>query len=296
MPADLTLETLRAALIARFPELAGSRFTLLTAGWDSVAVDVDDRLIFRFPRSEQAIDSMTREASLLAIVGPHLTMAVPQLEIFPEPPFFSKHAKLPGDHLVTSEYDTLPEPTRDQLAADMALLYAELHALDPARMAKAGAAHTKPWPPDDYLADALRLLPPSLHAYAREIVAGSAELPPDPPGEIYGYFDGHGWNMAFDHACQRLNGVYDFADSRIGPLHHEFIYSSLISADLTARIIRHYESLTGRTLDRRRIRLATGMLLLGELAAQRDELEPGWQEARIKAVADWQAAEKRTSW
>src|SRR5919106_64050 len=62
-----------------------------------------------------------------------------------------------------------------------------------------------------------------------------------PYGTTYGFFDGHGWNMAFDHTTNRLNGVYDFADSGFGPLHQEFIYTNLIARDLTARIVAEYE-------------------------------------------------------
>ncbi len=44
---------------------------------------------------------------------------------------------------------------------------------------------------------------------------------------VFGYFDGHGWNMAFDHEQGVLNGVYDFADAAIGPRSREFVYSNL---------------------------------------------------------------------
>jgi hypothetical protein len=47
-------KTLRAAITGSFPELSDSEFAFLTAGWDCVAVDVDDRLIFKFPRHDAA--------------------------------------------------------------------------------------------------------------------------------------------------------------------------------------------------------------------------------------------------
>ncbi len=75
-------------------------------------------------------------------------------------------------------------------------------------------------------------------------------LPPDPHGQTYGFFDGHGWNMAFDRVRGRLNGIYDFADSGFGPVHQEFIYSNFISPDLTERIAAAYEKASGRTLDK----------------------------------------------
>src|SRR3546814_17924439 len=87
------------------------------------------------------------------------------------------------------------------------------------------------------------ILPAALLPYADRTVSAWRDLPPDPYGTTYGFFDGHGWNMAFDHVSNRLNGVYDFADSGFGALHQEFIYSNWISPDLTARTIAEYEAL-----------------------------------------------------
>lgn len=118
-------------------------------------------------------------------------------------------------------------------------------------------------------------------------------MPPDPYGNVYGFFDGHGWNMAFDHAQARLNGIYDFADSGFGPLHQEFIYSNFISHDLTARIVSAYEMLTGRRLDRRRIAILTGFHRLSELAELADD--PANVEQMIQSAATWAAAADRVA-
>jgi hypothetical protein len=119
---------------------------------------------------------------------------------------------------------------------------------------------------------------------AERTVAAWQDLPPDPDGTVYGFFDGHGWNMAFDHHRQQLNGIYDFAGSGFGDLHQEFIYTSFIAPDLTARIITAYEALTGRALDRQRIALLTGVHRLAELAD-----DPVHLPAMIRHVADWSA-------
>jgi hypothetical protein len=85
MTAEKILKPFREAVVRAFPELAGSAFTLLTQGWDSIAVDVDGRLIFKFPRHEAARKSLVREASLLRVIRPAVTMPVPDLAIHPGP-------------------------------------------------------------------------------------------------------------------------------------------------------------------------------------------------------------------
>lgn len=91
--------------------------------------------------------------------------------------------------------------------------------------------------------------------------------------------------MAFDHANNRLNGIYDFADSGFGDLHQDFVYSNWIASDLTARIIRRYEALTGRNLDRSRIHLLSGVLRLSELAEYADDSQ--YAPSMVETVRNW---------
>ncbi|WP_411034400.1 phosphotransferase family protein [Shinella sp. BYT-45] len=282
------LDPFRDAIVAVHPELAGAAFEPLPGGWHSRAVAVDGRLVFKFPRGEVAERALCREAAILAAVRPHVSMRVPDLRLHEGPPLFSEHVIIPGGHLETAGYEALAEPARQALGEAMARFYAELHVLDRTAMEAAGARPVERWlDAGTIAARALPLLPENLHAFANEVIAGWRSLPPDPYGEIYGFFDGHGWNMAFDAAAGRLNGIYDFADSGFGPLHQDFIYSNFISPDLTARIVDGYERLTRRRLDRARIRLLTGVHRLWELAALADA--PEHHAAMVDSVAAWAA-------
>jgi hypothetical protein len=287
MTSGMILDTLRAAITRSFPELSNAQFASIVS-WDSVAVDVDNRPIFKFPRHARAERRLVVEASLLAVIRPAVTMPVPDLSLYPGPPLFSRHIKLKGKHLLTRQYELLPVGARQQLAADMALFYAELHSLDARDMEAGGAGPIKPWlRPGDILRRIWPLVPSRLRGYAEQFIAAWQQLPPDPYGTTYGFFDGHDWNMAFDHTRNRLNGIYEFADSGFGPLHQEFIYSNWIAPDLTARIIAEYEVLTGRALDRQRIDLLSGVLRLSELAEYADDGEHA--PAMVKNVAAWAA-------
>jgi len=281
---ESNLVELREAIIASFPELRSCRFSLHTIGWDSFAVDVDDRLIFKFPRHAEAERRLRAEAGILAAVRPAVTMPLPKLQLFEGPPFFSQHVKLKGEHLLAAQYEKLPCKARERLAADVALFFAELHALDDAMMTAAGAGPIGSWlPPDDILREAWPLLPPELRGYAERTIKVWQDLDADPHGKPYGHFDSHGWNMAFDHSEQRLNGIYDFGDSGFGDLHKEFIHPSWIAPDFVERLAMEYERLTGRVIDLRRVKLICGVLRLSELGGA----EPARAEAMVKSVADW---------
>ncbi|UXN73682.1 aminoglycoside phosphotransferase family protein [Devosia sp. A8/3-2] len=284
--ALLSSDQLRDIIVADHPDTNGGRFSLLTEGWDSVAVDVDDRLIFKFPHEPRAEAALMMEARLLEVIRPAVDMPVPELTIHHTPLIYSRHAKLAGEHLLTEHYGQLGEAERERLADILGLFYAQLHAIDPARLRAAGAGPIEAIASADTIAaGAMPLLPDALRAVAERALTGWAALTPDPYGQTYGFFDGHGWNMAFDHASATLNGLYDFADSGFGPLHEEFIYSSFVSADLTERIVRRYEIETGKRLDRERIHLTTGAHRLWELAREADN--PEMHAMMIEAVEAW---------
>ncbi|QDZ09437.1 phosphotransferase family protein [Devosia ginsengisoli] len=270
MPAsEFTLEGLRDIIVGRFPELADERCIMISEGWDSVAVDVGDRIIFKFPRHPHGEAALRREVAILGLVGAAVSMRVPVLGLFETPRIFSRHDKIPGEHLVTTQYDALDERSRQRLGEVMGQFYAELHRIELADATASGALPVETWlGAEEILRRIQPVLPQALRPFAETTMARWAELAPEPLGMTYGFFDGHGWNMAFDHAAGRLNGIYDFADSGIGPRHQEFIYSNLISADLTARIITAYEGHTGLSIDRDRVDLLTAVHRLWELAME----------------------------
>ncbi len=294
------LAAFRAAILAAEPARADARVTLLPGGYDSVGVDVDDRVVFRFPRHAAAAESLAREARVLAVLRPALAGAgvavpVPDLAFHPGPPAFTRHAKLRGRHLLAEDYARLLPAARARLADDLARFLAALHDLDRAPLAAAGAAPVRAWPD----ADAIRrriapVLPAELRRYADATLAAWQALPggpgADPHGEVFGFFDLHGWNMAFDPAphCPaqaRLTGIYDFGDAGFGPLHRDFVSPSLIARDLTQRLIRAYEAVSRRAIDRRRVDLLTGVHRLVELAEAADD--PAQCQRVLPFIVDW---------
>jgi hypothetical protein len=287
MPASpFALETLASVITGCFPEHRGSRFTLLSEGWDSVAVDVDDAVIFKFPRHPRGEAALRREVAILDIVAPVVSLPVPRLTLFDVPQTFSRHAKIAGEHLLSADYERLDETARQHLGEALGLFYAQLHTIPPAVATAAGAVAADAWlSAEEIRKRAWPVLPERFRCFAETTLAGWADLSPDPLGDTYGFFDGHGWNMAFDHAAGRLNGVYDFADSGIGPLHQEFIYSNLVSADLTARITDVYERETGRVIDRTRVDLLTATHRLWELAEEAHL--PDHIDGLVTAIAAW---------
>ena len=257
------------------------------SGWDSVAIAAGERM-FKFPRHAEALAALRREIAILEQVAPVSPLRVPSMILHDGARPFSEHVLIPGDHLLKAGYERLDPPRRDALADALAGFHAAIHRLDPARMRAIGAGPVEAWlPPEAVERFALPALPAAWRGPAAAIVAAYADLPPDPAGEVYGHFDAHGWNMAFDSPAGRLNGLYDFADSGIGPLHREFICSSFVSRDLTERIIGRYERHATRSIDRGRVGCLTGYHRLWELAVAVRDGGPA-DDMRASAL-DWLA-------
>lgn len=265
-PESADLARYRALIISRLPHLAGARFVTLAEGWDSVALEYDG-LIFKFPRHPAAAERLRREVALLGFLRPRITMPLPQPVLYDGEEPFSVHRAIPGEKLLADDYLMLGEGSRNALAMRMAQLYAELHRLPLARLQQVGAVAVDPWmSPNEILERALPRLPRGYKGWARKVVSAYRKLTIVGDELVFGYFDGHGWNMAFDFTTATLNGVYDFGDSGFGSRHRDLSYSNWISADLTLRIIDRYEELTQFEVNRDQVMLYTSALRLAELA------------------------------
>jgi aminoglycoside phosphotransferase (APT) family kinase protein len=262
----------REAIATVRPELASAPLVLHTRGWDSDAVEAGGR-IFKFPKRPEAVERLRLEARILALVGPRVPIRVPRMQLHERPTLFSEHEAIRGTIIETAGYEALSEAQKQAMAEALAGFYAALHAI-PVAEARAIAVPPKPeWPTSETVLPALRTrLPDTMMPFVGRAFAAYEKLPPEE--DIFGYFDGHGWNMAFDSARGVLNGLYDFADAGIGPRSRDFTYSNLTSGELTERIVAAYRRMTGKAIDLRTVAVRTAVQGLCELAEAEGEIEP----------------------
>ena len=272
--ARADVEILRARVTAHIPQLACLPFRVLSSGWDSDAVVADERLVFKFPRHTAAETRLRREASLLQLVREHSTLPVPDISLIEADPVFSCHAIIRGNQLLPEHYDGLPETKRDRLASDVARFLVSLHAIPVTTALAAGAVEVAAFAPVQSVGDiAQSLAPADGGADALRVVADYQCLLTDPLGKVFGHFDCHGWNMAYEAERRVLSGIFDFGDSGIGEAHREFVYPSLLSPEHAFRVLGHYERWSGRSVDRNRVATLIGYHRLMEMAEYRNNPE-----------------------
>lgn len=267
--AERAIPTLRALIRAAHPDLAGRPIRIPPQGWDCLAFDVGDEAILKLPRDRGAERRLAREARVLAALRPRVRLAVPDLAFLDDPLPHTRHAKIPGEVLPPPAYAALDPRARDGLAEDLAGLLADLHAIPPGEMAEAGAGPVEAWlSPGEIARRTAPLLGDGLRARVGAWLAAWEAAGPDPLGEVFGHFDAQGCNLAFDAGAGRLNGLFGFGGSGLGPVHREFVAPALLGDDVVRRLVPRYERASGRRLDRRRVALLDGVHRLAGLARE----------------------------
>ena len=127
-------------------------------------------------------------------------------------------------------------------------------------------------------------IPAELQGFADRIMAAWQTL--DANTLVFGQFDTHGWNMAFDIETGELNGVFDFADGGVGPLALDLSYPSFISPDLTTRVTKRYRQRCGRPVELKDVLTAHAMLRLVEALQSPDDGDVQWRFAAWRQVFD----------
>lgn len=130
----------------QFPVLRPVRLETLGVGWDNIAFQVNQRLVFRFPRRKLGGELMAREVRVLPRLAPHLPLPIPVPEYLGQPegeyPYpFAGYRLVPGTPACRLAW------TDDQRAAAAVPLARFLAALHTISVDDA----TRAWAPDDNL-------------------------------------------------------------------------------------------------------------------------------------------------
>lgn len=243
-------------LIARcLPDFSFSKARILPAGQFNTVLCLDERWIFRFPKSPQAAADLTHELDILPRLQDKLPLPIPQPQFCARDDaghvLFMGYVMLPGEPLLRQRYAELRAEERviDGIARDLSEFLLSLHAIPSAQfgLGAQGDDARATWA--QYLCDFRDQLFPHMREDARQAVErafaaalSDADLWRYEPCLIHGDF-GAG-NILF-HAG-RVSGIVDF--SFCGPGDPAQDLGALIASygeNFAERIFRHYPALRG---------------------------------------------------
>jgi aminoglycoside 2''-phosphotransferase len=213
----------RQRVLQIIPDL---RISSVRPGDDGLVHDVlivNEELVFRFAREETGRRALEREARLLALVRPRVSLPVP--EVIQHQPDCIVYRFIPGVPLDRRRLLAQDAVTRKVLLEQLGTFLHQLHSL-PGESGEAvsGPADTSPGMQDEYqeLYQALeRELLPLMMVWARDWVRelfrpaldGDLDLT-YAPAVIHG--DLTPYHLCFDPGSRRLSGVIDFGNAGPG--------------------------------------------------------------------------------
>ena len=145
---------LRRSIAAWLPVAAGAELLPLAEGWNCAALNLGGRVIVKRPKRAEAEAGLQREAEVLALVRPQVSLPLPDLHLI-EDPLLSWHETIPGERLEAAGYGALSLVQRADLAVRLALFHAEVH-----RVTVPCAGPAQAWAAPARLAEVVPLLPP----------------------------------------------------------------------------------------------------------------------------------------
>ncbi|MEO7913014.1 MAG: phosphotransferase [Roseiflexaceae bacterium] len=120
-------ENYRQIIAACFPELAINRCAIHSEGWDSIAIAVNDQLIFRFPKRSDVEPQYQIERRLLPTLAAALPLPIPDVAFFwpggaPYHKIFIGHHQIDGvqlsaDHLKPNHINGIAQQLGEFLSA-----------------------------------------------------------------------------------------------------------------------------------------------------------------------------------
>ena len=222
-----------ARLVARirreFPDLRFAEATLNDLGEDHAVVMLDDRWVFRFPRTTQAAALGAMERRLLARLGDASPTATPRYEYVSQAGDFGGYRLIAGRELTEAVFAALPRVARERVLTEIGDFLRVLHAMPSALVARPDAsppAEDAAWVADRHaerrsrLAEALG--PALLDAADRFYRALPAAVATDHAAVIHGDFSED--HILLDPGEARLAGVIDFTDARLGDPAYDFAF------------------------------------------------------------------------
>jgi aminoglycoside 2''-phosphotransferase len=284
----------RQIIAACFPDLAIERCRPVAEGWDSVAVELDGRLIFRFPKRCDVEPQYQLERQLLPALAAALPLPIPDVAFFwpggtAYPGIFIGHHLIDGAQL-TTEHLT---PDRSAgLAQQLGQFLWALHRFPSEQASKLGVpvgdeAGWRQRYQNQYEQIQSRVLPLLDQVAQARIVRDWLSFLNDDarfPTTLI-HHDLNGEHILYNSARGTISGIIDWGDTAIGDPAIDF--AGLLASygeDFVERVLSHYQG-TVDTSFRQRMRFYLGVMPLNTLLFGLDTAQEQFVQQGLAEIA-----------
>ena len=210
-----------------FPELHFEQARLIDSGLENIVVVLDDKWIFRFPRSEWRRLAFAHELQLLMLLRERTGIALPDYRYVTPGARFGGYPMLKGEPLDIETFQSISEDGRCKVIEQFVNFLNALHGLGPVLL-QDGKPHRGASKQDFatiYFDQQRRLfdyrLDRSLVERIDRFFAAYAAPETHPERLVHGDIDDH--HLLLDRQSERL-GVIDFGDAAVGDPAMDFAF------------------------------------------------------------------------
>ena len=242
---QVDLARLVARIRGEFPDLRFAEATLNDVGEDHAVVMLGEHWVFRFPRTAEAAALDPMERRLLARLNDASPVATPRYEHVSRSGDFGGYRLIAGRELTERVFAALSPGAQERVLAQIGGFLRVLHALPPVLVARPGANQpdeNAAWFVDRHAERRSRLAeafdPTLLDAADRFYRALPAAVATDHAAVIHGDFSED--HILLDPHADRLAGVIDFTDARLGDPAYDFAFLWAYGRWAAEGVVRSY--------------------------------------------------------
>lgn len=208
---------LKEAIVKAFPEFSNSLMAFNHSGWTSVVVEIDGKLICKFPRNKEKHEHLKSERKLIELLNEHLDgYEFPRRKaIISKYPFFI-HRKIEGEHFTKERYEQSSLEEQDAFKKSVADFLVHLHKL-PVSLFEGFIPFKDEKLPDLSEMDALLEQDFSKEdsTVAKSLLREFNDVSLN-RNKVVGHFDMHAYNFVVAPNTKKVKGFFDFDEFAIG--------------------------------------------------------------------------------
>lgn len=285
---NYNLEAIKQLILADFPSLKIDSVDLVDNGWDNLVVEINNNLIFRFPKDKEV--NFETEIKVLGILKGKISLQIPKVEFLGKSFTYMGYRKVQGGNLTEEILNSLSDEQREKLTFDLANFLYEIHkaiSLDEAR--KLGVEE-EDLPSYSHSIKSVLLSKITDKGVLDFIGTTTVEyegMLQEKVELVFLYNDLHTENMAFDATAKKLNGIFDFGDVMIGDVNMDFYPLYKFDPYFMKAVAEKYQALTKRKLNLRRMVVYGRINELSDLAELIDQPESTVYKNAIMRIQKW---------
>ncbi len=285
---NFELNTIQGVITTDFPDLKIEKITLVDNGWDNVVVEINDNIIFRFPKDNGV--NFNTEVKVLKLLHGKISLQIPKIEFLGKSFTYMGYPKIQGSNLTSEIFNSLNSEQKEKITFDLANFLREIHRailLDEAR--KIGIEDENL---PSYSRSIKSVLPnkisdKSVLDFMETTIKEYEGMTQEEVELVFLYNDLHTENMAFDTTAKKLNGVFDFGDIMIGDVNMDFYPLYKFDPYFMKAVTEKYQELTSRKLNLRRMVIYGRINELSDLAELIDQPESTVYKNAIVRIKKW---------